>query len=226
MAYFSKATFKFFTDLRKNNQREWFQTHKPRYIKYVRDPFLQFIADVDHDLPSISKHYFGDSRANGGSLFRIYRDVRFSKDKTPYKTWAGVRFKHQDSATQAAPTLYLHIQPGNHFMGAGIWHPATPVVNQIRDFIHNNPNAWNQLKQDKPFQDQYQLSGKSLKRMPRGYDAEHPLAEDLKRKDFVISTPLTDEQVLSEDFKKLFIRNSKIAAPFLDYLCAALDLDF
>lgn len=226
MAYFTTQTLQFLADLKRNNQRDWFQENKPDYVEHVRDPFLRFIADIDQELHTISKHYFGDARANGGSLFRIYRDIRFSKDKTPYKTWAGARFKHRDSGTQTAPVFYLHIQPGNNFIACGVWNPGGPALNQIRDFLHHNPNAWRQLKQEKPFQSIYQFAGESLKRMPRGYDADHPLATDLKRKSFAVSTQLTDQQILADDINNMFLDNCKKAAPFIDYLCAALDLDF
>ncbi len=226
MAYFTQQTFRFFKELDANNQRDWFNANKQRYLDFVRDPFLAFIRDVDKDLNKISSHYYGDDRANGGSLFRIYRDIRFSKDKTPYKPWAGARFKHRDSGTQTAPSFYLHIQPGNNFMGCGIWHPSSQVVNRLREFIHNNPRSWKQFKAGKKFQQTFQFGGASLKRAPRGYDPDHPLLEDLKRKDFVVSTRLTNQQVLSGQLKQLFIGHCKTAAPMVDYLCAALDLEF
>ncbi len=226
MNYFNTHTFKFFKDLSANNERDWFAQNKQRYIEHVRDPFLAFISDVDKDLPKISPHYYGDSRANGGSLFRIYRDIRFSKDKTPYKPWAGARFKHRDSGTQTAPVFYLHIQPGNNFMGCGIWHPASPVVNRLREFIHNNPRSWKKFKSNRAFQQTFEFGGSSLKRSPRGFDPDHPLLEDLKRKDFVVSTRLTNQQILSDQFKPIFMQHCKTASPMVDYLCAALDLDF
>lgn len=226
MSYFTNSTFKFFKDLAANNEREWFQANKHRYIEHVRDPFLSFIRDADKDIKTVSSHYYGDDRANGGSLFRIYRDIRFSKDKTPYKTWAGARLKHLDSATQTAPSFYMHIQPGNNFMGCGIWHPPGPVVNRLREFIANNPRAWQTFKDNKAFKKTYAFGGESLIRPPRGFPADHPLIDDLKRKDFVVSTRLTNQQVISADLKKIFIDNCKIAAPMVDYLCAALDLEF
>lgn len=226
MSYFTKDTLQFFNELSRHNERDWFADNKQRYFDVVRDPFLAFISDVDKDLKKISPYYYGDSRTNGGSLFRIYRDTRFSKDKTPYKTWAGARFKHQDSGTQPAPVFYLHIQPGDHFMGGGIWHPASPVVNRLREFIHNNPRSWQQVKDQKSFKKTFELGGASLKRIPRGYEADHPLAEDLKRKDFVAGTALSDDDILSDQFKKLFIKHCKTVSPLVDYLCAALELEF
>ncbi len=226
MAYFTRKTFQFFKELNAHNERPWFEANKHRYIEHVRDPFLAFIRAVDKDLKKISPHYYGDDRTNGGSLFRIYRDVRFSKDKTPYKPWAGARFKHLDSGTQTAPTFYLHIQPGHNFMGCGIWHPPAPVMNGIREFIHNNPRSWQLFKNKKKFRETFNFGGDSLKRPPRGFPKDDPLIEDLKRKDFVVSTQLTNQQVLADDFNKTFIQHCKIAAPMVDYLCAALDLEF
>jgi uncharacterized protein (DUF2461 family) len=126
----------FFDELSRNNKREWFQANKERYIAEVRDPLLGFVEAFAPKLRRISSHFVADSRPNGGSLFRIYRDTRFSKDKTPYKTWGAVQFRHERGKDVHAPGFYLHIQPGNVFMGAGLWHPDELIDDLKRkDFI-------------------------------------------------------------------------------------------
>lgn len=119
--YISPKLFRFFRDLKKNNDREWFEDNKQRYEDDVRGPLLAFIDDFAEPLYRISPHFRADARKVGGSLFRIFRDVRFSKDKTPYKTHAGVHFRHENAKDAHAPGLYLHLEPGEVFMGAGIW---------------------------------------------------------------------------------------------------------
>jgi uncharacterized protein (TIGR02453 family) len=226
MQYFDTDTFEFFRQLALNNNRDWFEKNKSRYLEQVREPFLQLIRDMDPELEPISPYYRGDDRGNGGSLFRIYRDTRFSKDKTPYKPWAGARFWHSEGGRGGAPLYYLHIQPDNVFMGAGLWRPEAKILGQIRTFLQNNPSSWSKITGDAGFKRRFDLSGSSLKRTPRGFDPEHPLAEDLKRKDFIAVSRFTESQACSPRLRSLFARRCSEAAEFMDYLCAALDLEF
>jgi uncharacterized protein (TIGR02453 family) len=119
-AHITPALFEFFRELKANNSKEWFAENKTRYEQQVREPLLAFIADFGLRLPAISPHYVADPRKSGGSLFRIYRDVRFSKDKTPYKTGAGIQFRHERGKDAHAPGFYLHLEPDGCFFGAGI----------------------------------------------------------------------------------------------------------
>ena len=226
MGYFSKDTFQFFRDLDANNNRDWFNAHKPRYLESVRDPLLSLIRDFNPRLNEISPYYSGSDRPVGGSLFRIYRDTRFSKDKTPYKCWAGARFTHRDAKTRPAPVFYLHVQPGQVFAAAGIWHPESKVLNRLRSFLQNNPQTWLSVTGDPPLKRQFRLGGDSLKRSPRGFDPEHPLAADIRRKDFIVVSELSEGQAMSAGFLSLLGRRYATAAGFMDYLCAALDLEF
>lgn len=224
--YFSEKTLAFLRALARNNSREWFQAHKADYERELKQPFLRLIGDLQAPLREISPHYRADPRAQGGSLFRIYRDTRFANDKTPYKTWSGARFFHERSKQVPAPSFYLHIQPGGCFIGAGIWHPEPPVQRRIREFIDNNPGSWKQATQSAGFRQRFALGGESLVRPPRGYPADHALIDDLKRKDFVAGADLSDDQVLSAALADTVIEGFQGLAPLVDYLCAALDLDF
>lgn len=224
--YFTDKTFTFLRGLARNNSREWFQAHKAEYEAHLRQPFLRLIGELQPDIAAISPHYRADPRPAGGSLFRIHRDTRFANDKTPYKTWGGARFFHERSRQVEAPSFYLHIQPGNCFLGAGLWHPETATLRRIRDFIVENPEAWKQAVHAPAFRKRFAMGGESLSRPPRGYPAEHPLIEDLKRKSFVSWRNLDDATVTGPKLRQIVAEGFKGTAPLVDYLCAALDLEF
>ena len=171
--YFTEKTFKFLRALGRNNEREWFHDHKADYEAHLRGPFQQLITDLQPDLLTVSEHYRADPRGVGGSLFRIHRDTRFSNDKTPYKTWSGARFFHERSKQVEAPSYYLHVQPGNCFIGAGLWHPMPESQRKIRQFLIDNPGAWKAAVQSPAFKRKYTLDGESLVRPPRGFPADH-----------------------------------------------------
>lgn len=221
-AHFSPALFQFLGELRLNNERPWFEANKARYMAEVRDPMLRFVGDFAPHLRSISPHFVADPRPNGGSLFRIYRDVRFSKDKSPYKTMAAAHFRHATAKDVHAPGFYLHLEPGGCFLGTGIWHPDAPTLAKIRENIVDDPDGWTAAKTDPAFARAWQLSGESLKRPPKGYDADHPLIEDLKRKDFVSIASVEEEAVCAPDFLDRFAELCRSAAPFMRYLTRAV----
>jgi uncharacterized protein (TIGR02453 family) len=222
--YITPELFTFFRELRKNNNRDWFQANKKRYETHVREPLLQFITDFGIRLAEISPHYVADARRSGGSLFRIYRDVRFSKDKTPYKIAAGIQFRHESGKDVHAPGFYLHLEPDNVFAGAGIWHPDTQTLTKIRDTIVENPSRWQHIISGEAFQSTYKLEGDSLKRPPKGYDPDHPLIEDLKRKDFVAGKPFTEAEACAPDFIDCFAEACQEVAPLVEFLTRAVGL--
>jgi len=225
-AYFTDKTFKFQRALARNNHREWFQAHKDDYQSALRDPFLRLIADLQPALREVSEHYRADPKPVGGSLFRVHRDTRFSNDKTPYKAWAGARFFHARNKQVEAPSFYLHIQPGNCFVGAGLWHPQPDTQRKIRQFIFDNPGNWKAAVQSPAFRKKFDMDGESLVRVPVGFPADHELIADLKRKDFVATAMLDDATVLGPRLAKEVGDQFKALAPLVDYLCAALDLEF
>jgi len=141
--YFTPATFKFLRALARNNNREWFAAHKPEYEQHLRAPLLRLIGDLAEPLKKISAQYVANPKPVGGSMFRIYRDTRFGGDKTPYKSWASANFYHQAMRAMVrgtdgnsgmmgrldAPSFYLHIQPGENYVGGGLWHPHVADAN-------------------------------------------------------------------------------------------------
>ncbi len=224
--YFTPATFTFLQELAATNNREWFHAHKSRYEEDVKDPALRFIVDFGPHLQEISPHFRADPRANGGSLFRIYRDTRFSKDKSPYKTHTGIHFRHEAYRDAHAPGFYLHIQPGSCFMGCGVWRPGGDALRKIREAIDEDPAAWKQASRDGRLKKSFELTGDSLIRAPKGYDPNHPLIVDLRRKDFIGVANLSADALMSDDFLESFAGLCRDAAPFQRWLCRAIGVPY
>jgi uncharacterized protein (TIGR02453 family) len=228
MNYFSPKTFAFLRALARNNSREWFNAHRDDYEKHLRVPYQQFIADLAQPLKKISPHYIADPRPVGGSMFRIHRDTRFSKDKTPYKTHAGAQFFHERRRELAgeAPVFYLHIAPKECFVGAGLWHPQPESMRRVRAYMLSNPASWKKATRSPSFRKDFELGGDALTRPPAGFDPKHELIGDLKRKDFVASAEFTETEACSPGFQKFVLARLRQVAPMVDWLCGALDLEF
>ncbi len=224
--YFTPKLFTFLQDLAHHNDRAWFKANQDAYEEHVREPALEFINDFAAHLSRISPHFVADSRKVGGSLFRIQRDTRFARDKTPYKENTGMQFRHVRGKDVHAPGFYLNIEPAECYMGIGLWRPESKVAQAIRHHIHEHPAEWKRASRGKRFTDVFTVTGDSLKRAPRGFDEDHPLITDLKRKDFIASTRLTQGQIVSDHFLEDFSGNCKRAAPFMQFLCEAMDLPF
>jgi uncharacterized protein (TIGR02453 family) len=225
-SYLTDKSFRFLRALARNNSREWFNAHRADYEAHLRQPMLKLIGDLQPDLNTVSTHYRADPRPVGGSLFRIHRDTRFANDKTPYKTWSGARFYHGRGREVPAPSFYLHVQPGHCFIGAGLWHPEPDTQRRIRQFIHDNPGGWKAAAHAPAFRKRFDMDGETLVRAPRGFPPDHELIEDLKRKNFVAMAPLDDALVLGPRLRSTIGERFVQLSPFVDYLCAALDLEF
>jgi len=216
--HFTPELFSFLRALAKNNDRAWFTENKERYEKHVKMPLLDFIADFAPRLSGISKQLIADPRPVGGSMFRVYRDTRFSKDKTPYKTHASAHFQHQASKGASreqsvhAPGYYLHLEPGSVFLAGGLWQPPTDVAVKIRRAIDVKRPEWKRAIS------RIELEGDSLKRPPTGFDPEHPLIEDLKRKDFIASIYLSEKAACSASFLDDVTDACKTTAPLMAFL--------
>jgi uncharacterized protein (TIGR02453 family) len=225
-ASFGPELFSFLSDLRANNDREWFAANRDRYEEHLLEPSLAFIDAFAPRLEKISPHFRADSRPSGGSLFRIYRDTRFSKDKSPYKTNLGIHFRHERAKDAYAPGYYLHIGPGEVFAGGGIWHPDTDAATRIREAIVADPERWRRATRTGGFAKRLELGGDSLKRVPSWADAEHPFADDLKRKDFFGWARLTEDDVLAPGFVDEYARICRAASPLMQFLCDALEVQY
>ncbi len=225
-APFSPELFRFLRQLDRNNNRDWFEANKERYLEHVRDPMLAFIANLATPLRRISPHLVADPRPVGGSMFRIHRDVRFAKDKRPYKTSATARLQHESAKDVHAPGFYLGLGPKSVTVGAGIWHPDGPALARIRGRIVEEPAAWKRVSRGKRFLELHALGGESLVRPPRGFDPEHPFIEDLKRKDYVSFVALTEADACSPDFQRQYLDVCKRAKPFVGFIAESLGLPF
>lgn len=226
-SYFSDASFKFLRALAKHNDKAWFAAHKHQYEEHVRQPFLRLLTDLQPDLAQVSLHFRSDPKTVGGSLFRIYRDARFSHDKSPYKPWQGARLFHERRKQVPAPSFYLHLQPGGSFVGAGLWHPEPPTQRRVRQFIFDNPGSWKAATQAAAFRRRFEFEASDvLSRPPRGFPADFELIEDLKHKNFVFWRSLDDAGMASPRLRQALATDLKALAPLVDYLCAALDLEF
>jgi uncharacterized protein (TIGR02453 family) len=223
LSYFSPDLFKFLGDLRTHNQRDWFQKNKERYEAHARQPFLRFIGDLGPRLHEINPHIVVDPSPVGGSMMRIYRDIRFSKDKSPYKTAIAAHFWHGKGKEGATPAYYLHLEPSGSLIGAGIWRPEPAALKKIRDAIARDSKRWKQVTSAGEL-GYCKMSGESLQRPPRGYDPNHPLIEDIKRKDFTLGRSLANEDVLRTDFLDTTIQLFEKTAPFVAFLSRAVGL--
>lgn len=225
-AGFPADFFRYFEQLRQHNNRDWFNDNKDRYQLSVLEPMSAFIAAIQLRLATLSEHFIADPRPHGGSMFRIYRDTRFSKDKTPYKTHAACQFRHARGKDAHAPGFYVHIEPEQVFFGGGIWSPPAPELNAIRDFIAGNARSWARIRNSRKVQDAGGIKGDSLKRPPRGLDEQHLHIEDLKRKSFYVMTHSSPELACSAEFVDEVARGFACAAPLNRFLCEALELPF
>lgn len=224
--YFSKQTFTFLAALAQNNERAWFEQHRQEYEDLVRSPALDFISDMSDEMPSISRHFLAQPSKVGGSLMRIQRDTRFGKDKTPYKTNIGIQFRHEVGKDIHAPGYYLHIAPGECFVGIGLWHPEADALFKIRDAIAQKGDEWLVARDDRAFRKHYSLEGDTLANAPRGFAKDHPLVADLKRKDFIGMAKLSEAEVTSDTLRAQVVTRFRDAAPYMRFLCKALELRF
>ncbi len=219
-AIFQPELFQFLRQLKRNNNREWFAKNKERYQKVVVEPAMQFIHGFAPHLFKLSPHFIADARPTRGSLFRIYKDTRFSADQAPYKTHIGIHFSHDIGKDAHAPLFYLHFEPDGCFAAAGVWHPATPALTRIRTAIVAQPDQWKKAVR------KIELVGDSLSRPPKGFCATHELIDDLKRKDFVASVALTEEQVCAPSLMRDYAAACRSMAPLVEFTTKALGFKF
>ena len=224
---FDKSFFAFFTELAANNNRDWFEANKPRYREQVVAPISAFIEAMAPRLAKISKHYVADPRPNGGSMFRIYRDVRFSKDKKPYKENAGVHFRHGLGRDAHAPGFYVHLTPKEVFFGGGIWLPPSPQLARIRQAIADDPKGWAKVVGDRALKAECGgIRGDALTRPPRGFDKDAPHIEDIKRKTFFAMREASAKDAMARDCADQVATAFKAGRPLMKFICKAVDAPF
>lgn len=219
-SFFGPELFEFLRQLKRRNNREWFAKNKARYEEMVRDPALAFISAFAAPLAKLTPHFVADPRPTRGSLFRVYRDTRFSSDKRPFKTHVGIHFSHASGKDAHAPVFYLHLEPDNCFAAAGVWHPDNRALTRIRTAIVAQPEQWAKVSR------KLELEGESLTRPPRGFDPKHTFIEDIKRKDFVVSVAFSEQQVCRPRFMRDFGAACQTMVPLVEFTSNALGLKF
>ena len=222
---FGPGLFDFLAELELNNRRDWFEANRQRYESELREPAFDLIRAVRPRLAKISPAITARDAKVGGSLMRIHRDVRFSADKAPYKTNVGIQFRHRAGKDVHAPGYYIHLSLDHCFFGAGSWMPDRDALAAYREAIAEHDKAWNKLArryQKTP----WRIDGDKLKRPPRGWSADHPMIEEIKRKHFIAVRDFTQEEALSNEFPTTIAKWCKETAPLMQFLCHAAALDF
>lgn len=220
------SVFDFLIDVERNNTRDWFQRHKDRYEAEYLGPVLEFIGAMQPLLDTVSPRFRAEPQKVGGSLFRIHRDTRFSKDKTPYKTHCGIQFRHERGKDVHCPGYYLHLDPQGCFLAAGAWRPDKDALQAIRTSLDRDPAAWKKAVGGRAFTARWRLAGDTLKRAPKGWPADHPHIEDIRRKDFTAVTDLEPEAVVDPGFHRMLATRLRESAPLMEWLCGAVGVPF
>lgn len=219
-AYFSAELFRFLARLKRNNNRDWFLAHKDEYETHVRQPALRFITDFAVPLYDISPYLVADPRPSRGSLFRIYRDTRFSHDKRPYKTHVAMRFSHKGKDIHS-PGFYFHLETAGCFAACGLWHPEPPTLLKVRGAIVSRPEEWRRVRKLLNWDDAGKLS-----HPPRGFPCDHEFVEDLKLRDLGTTVEFKEAQVCSPKFMAAFAAACRKMSPLAVFLSRAVGLPF
>jgi uncharacterized protein (TIGR02453 family) len=218
----------FLRRLKRNNRREWFERNRAVYETEVRDRMRALVEEMDVRLARLAPELTGDPRH---SVFRIHRVVRFSADKSPYKTNAACQFYHQDAgrgagqdARGAGAGLYFQLAEGDCFVAGGMWMPARPALDRIREAIAETPGALDRLVRAPAFRRRFQVLDAEavLKRMPRGYAADHPAADWLRYRSFTTTRPLSQREVQSRRLPEILARDFAALVPLVRWINGAL----
>jgi len=206
----------FFAELETNNNREWFEPQKKRF-KALEAEMKQFSADLveamnEHD--SIDRY----------KLFRLYRDVRFSKDKTPFKTHFGISFHREKPALRGG--YYLHIKPGDNFIATGFWNPDKDDLKRIRKEMEIDAEEFRDIMAEPSFKTIWgNLEGEEVKTAPKGFSKEDPSIDLIKKKAYLFTKRYSDKEVLSKDFLQQVNADFQAVRPFFDYMSSVLTTD-
>ena len=208
--------FSFFSELENNNTREWFEPQKARFkaLEGEMKQFASVLTSAMNEHDSIDKF----------KLFRLYRDVRFSKDKTPYKTHFGISF-HREKPTLRGG-YYLHIKPGDNFIATGFWNPEKDDLKRIRKEMEVDADEFRELMAQPSFKSVWgALEGEEVKTAPKGFSKEDPNIDLIKKKAYLFTKKYSDKEVLAKDFLQKVNADFKAVRPFFDYMSSVLTTD-
>jgi uncharacterized protein (TIGR02453 family) len=209
-------TIDFLKSISVNNNKDWFQKNKPKYDAAL-DNIKAFVSDVEKDLNV-------NDVIEKSKTFRIYRDVRFSKDKAPYKEYFGSSFMRASAARRGG--YYLHIEPGNSFVGGGFWAPNPADLKRIRDEFAMDDRPIRKIIADKTFKMYFgSLHGEAVKTAPKGFDKDHPAIDLIRMKQFTVTRQFSDEEVLAKNFQKEVVKTYEAMRPYFDYMSEVLTTD-
>jgi uncharacterized protein (TIGR02453 family) len=226
---FSEETINLYSELAENNHRDWFHANKKRYEKYVRTPAKSLIAEMAYRFPAKGLPFIADIKK---SMFRPNRDIRFSKNKDPYKTHLGIFFPYTLDALGSKPInvlgLYFHIEENSSFVAGGIHTPPGDILKQIRMRIANHYEEYEDIINDESFRSEFPdfMESDRLKRMPQGFDKYHPAAEHLKQKQFIVMSEVAVQDTYSAELADLIERKAVALMPFLEYFHKGIDSSF
>ncbi|MFN4364790.1 DUF2461 domain-containing protein [Chryseobacterium hispalense] len=211
-----KKAFEFLKQLEKNNNREWFAAHKAEYDSAVKENKAFF----DQVHANLQKY----DNIKGVHIFRIYRDVRFSKDQTPYKTNFGAGYSRIKPLLRGG--YYIHLEPGNSFVGGGFWGPDAKDLLRIRKEFEISTAEIEKITSDKTFVKYFkEIQGEAVKTAPRGFDKNHPAIDLIRKKQYVVMRKFTDKEIVSESFQKETVLTFLAMRPFFDYMSEVLTTD-
>ncbi|MCK5815316.1 MAG: DUF2461 domain-containing protein [Flavobacteriaceae bacterium] len=220
MSGIQQSTVNFLKELKSNNNREWFAENKERFL-VANDSFISFADDILLEMNKIDSI---ETISGKKSVFRIYRDVRFSKNKTPYKNHFSGSLKRATEELRGG--YYFHVEPGNSFIGGGFWGPNPKDLLRIRKEININAEELIAVISTKKFISNFgNLQGETLKTAPRGFDRNHANIELLRLKQFIVSKKISDEEILGKDFSNVVVDTFKEMRPFFDYMSSVLTTD-
>jgi len=228
--HFDKEALTFFRGLKRHNAKPWFEAHRGEYESHVKQPLADLVEEMDLRFASFAPEFVGDPKR---SVFRLNRDIRFSSDKSPYKTHAACWFFHGDGSSKVGREahgggagFYFHLQPGASMVGGGCWMPPRPALQKFRAAIAADPRAFERVVLAPPVA--RRLGGLSeeemLKRTPRGYPDDHPAARWLKFQSFTVGRSLTDAQVTGARLSAILESDYKAMLPLVRWLNATLGL--
>ena len=231
MGHFSSASLQFLRGLKRNNRKPWFEAHREDYERHIKQPMAELIAEMDLRLSRIAPEIIGEPRR---SMFRIHRDVRFSSDKSPYKTHAACWFFHADASSKVGREahgggagLYFHLEPGASMAGGGCWMPPRPALQRFRAAIVADPRAFERAARSPKLVARMGALGEEsmLKRLPRGFDEQTPGARWLRHQSFTVGRKLTDAQVIGSRLTTILADDFARIVPLVRWLNGALGLE-
>jgi len=220
----------FLRALRKHNRRDWFEANRATFEREIKTPLKALVEELDVRFATLAPEFVGDPKS---SLFRIYRDIRFSKDKSPYKTHAAFWIFHRAPGRGVGQTVdggagfYFHLEPGASLVAAGLWMPPRPKLQLVRDAIADDVASWESVALAKPFVRRFgglteDDPGAMLKRLPRGYAPGHPAERWLRFNSFTVSRALSNAEVLSPKVASAVMKDYAAMLPMVRWLNRAL----